>query len=334
MRWLLIFLPLGLLLAWRQVPGIWVFLTAALALIPLADALTQSTDRVAARLGERWGALISVSLSNAPELIFGGVALAAGEVELVKISLIGSILSNLLLVLGLAMLFGGLRNLALSFSPRAARLTVSLLILSLIVIVLPSFLGRQIEAYTVGAAFVLLLTYGATLLFSLYTHRGWLGGRTLVAASGGVLRELLVLIAVSFGIALASHLLVSSLPALSARGVPPLFVGGVLIPFLANAAEHVSAIRFALEDRMDLAVELSAGSSLQIALFTLPLLLLLGGLLGHPWLLSFNKTWWLAALGAAILIAAEVLRDGETHWLEGVLLLGIYALIAWGLWLY
>ena len=345
---LLASVPLALLLGWSGAGAVWVFLSSALALVVLAGWLGRATEELAAHAGATVGGLLNASFGNAAELIIAGVALAAGKVEVVKASITGSLLSNLLLVLGLSVLLGGIRYPEQRFNRESAGLLTSLLTLSLIAYMLPALFDiaergyfevadpRRAElVYSLAVAGVLILAYLANLWFSLVSHRDLLGGREEGhEPHWSTAQAVAVLLVSTAGIALMSELLVRHLEeATHALGVSEFFVGIILVPLVGNAAEHLAAVGFAVRDRMDLAVQIAVGSSLQIALLVAPLLVVLGLVLGQPFDLVFKNPLELAALAATVLITNSVVRDGKTHWLEGVLLLGVYLLLAFAFYL-
>ncbi len=343
-RWLLLLaLPLALILEARGTAGAWVFLLSLVALLPLAGYMAEATEALAARSGPAVGGLLNASFGNAAELIVGAVALAAGKVAVVKASITGSILSNLLLVLGLAVFLGGLRHHTQRFNREAAGLLATLLILATIALSLPALFdfsattyfqsrhpGTADLAYSLAVAGVLIVAYLGNLVFSLVTHR------ELVGATGGVHAPrwsfgfaLLVLALATAGVVTMSELLLRHLEAATRElGLSEFFVGIVLIPFTGNAAEHLAAVGFAIKNRVELTVQIALGSSLQIALLVAPLLVLFGYAVGKPMDLVFKNPLELGALVASVLITNAVVQDGKTHWFEGVLLLGVYALLA------
>jgi len=340
---LLLAVPLAFWAEFRHWDGVWIFLISALALLPLASWMGTATEELAARAGSTVGGLLNATFGNAAELIIALIALNAGKVEVVKASITGSLLSNLLLVLGLSIFLGGLRYHRQSFNRQSAGLLVTLLTLSLVAFMLPAFFDLAERsffevanpappdaAYSLAVAVVLIAVYLANLLFSLVTHRDLVGGleeshepRWSFGTAVGVL------LAATVGVALMSELLVGSLEeATVALGLSEFFVGIILIPLIGNAAEHLAAVSFAIRNKMDLAVQIAVGSSLQIALLAAPLLVIWGWFTGQPFDLVFHNPLELAGLSAAIIITNAVVRDGETHWLEGVMLLGVYALLA------
>jgi Ca2+:H+ antiporter len=343
---MLVFIPLAIALELAHAPAVWIFLASALALLPLASWMGQATEELAARTGSTVGGLLNATFGNAAELIIAMVALLAGKLEIVKASITGSILSNLLLVLGLSIFLGGLRYLRQNFNAQAAGLSASLLTLTLIAFMLPTLFDlaeRSFfkvpdptlpdELFSLATAGVLILIYFANIYFSLRTHKDLLSGLDEShpeehPATWSVPLAVGVLAAATVGVAVMAEFLVGSLEAATAvLGLSEFFVGIILIPLVGNAAEHFAAVLFAVKNKMDLAVQIAVGSSLQIALLVAPILVLVGYFAGRPMDLVFHNPLELAALAASIIATNAVVRDGETNWLEGFLLLGVYVLL-------
>lgn len=332
---LLLAFPLALLAYGLHWGDLWVFLSSALAVIPLALYLGQATEALAHHTGPRWGALLNATLGNAAELIITLVAINRGLIELVKASITGSIIGNLLLVLGAAMLLGGLRHGLQRFDKRQAGTNAVLLMLSVVALAVPTFLSAslgppqsaKVEALSLGVAGAMLLLYGLYLLFA-WQQQPILPKEPAsspgTAPSWSIRRSLLVLTLSTVGVAVASELLVGAVePVVSQFGVSEAFLGVILVPIIGNVAEHLVAVQMAMENKMDLSVEVAVASSLQIALFVAPLLVFISLWVGHPMILTFNR-FEMLALGVAILVASLVSFDGESHWLEGAELLLVY----------
>lgn len=342
---MLVFIPVAIVLEFTHAPAVWVFLVSALALLPLASWMGQATEELAARAGSTVGGLLNATFGNAAELIIAVVALLAGKIEVVKASITGSILSNLLLVLGLSIFLGGLRYLRQNFNAHAAGLSASLLTLTLIAFMLPTFfdlaerdffkvLDPSVpdELFSLATAGVLILIYLANIYFTLRTHKDLLSGldesRSEHEATWSVPFAVGVLGVATVGVAVMAEFLVGSLEAATeVLGLSEFFVGIILIPLVGNAAEHFAAVVFAMKNKMDLAVQIAVGSSLQIALLVAPILVLVGYFAERPMDLVFHNPLELAALAASIIATNAVLRDGQSNWLEGFLLLGVYALL-------
>jgi Ca2+:H+ antiporter len=338
----LVFVPLALVLEFTQGPGLWLFVVSALALLPLAGWMGRATEELALRAGSTVGGLLNATFGNAAELIIAGIALANGQLGVVKASITGSILSNLLLVFGLAIFLGGLRRGRQFFNRDSAALQATMLTLTMLALLLPAFFEftetsyyhvdpkLPSHAFSVAAACVLVVVYGANLVFALLTHRQMLGeadehDHEPTWSTGLAVG---ILVAATAGVAMMAEFLVGSLDvATKAMGLSEFFVGIILIPLVGNAAEHMAAVHFAMRDKMDLAVQIAIGSSLQVALLVAPLLVFMGLVLGQPMDLVFHNPLELAGLAASIIAVNAVARDGETHWMEGAMLLAVYLLL-------
>ncbi|MEB3352426.1 MAG: calcium/proton exchanger [Cyanobacteriota bacterium] len=316
-----------------------VCLTAGAAIVPLAIWLSTATEEVALALGPSLGGLLSAVFSNATELIIALVALRAGLVEIVKASITGTVMANLLLVLGLAMTAGGIGRREQTFQPVLARVNGSAMTLAVLAILLPSLsaLGGGGALLPIGfsrfVAGVLLLVYGLTLVFSLHTHRELYAVAVAdqePAVTPSLGPWLAVLLAATVGVAVESELFVGVVEEVTAGfGLTPLFTGVVLLPLLGGASEYVTAVSMARKDKMDLAVAIALGSTLLVALLVVPVLVLLGPLLGHPLALDFALVEVVAVI-AAVAVSNLVSLDGRSDWLEGVLLLAAYLILAAG----
>lgn len=348
---LLLFVPISIaahFLEWGALP---VFILSGLAIVPLAAWMGTATEEIAVVLGPNLGGLLNATFGNATELIIGIVALKAGLVDVVKASLVGSIVGNLLLVLGLSMLLGGLRYKEQTFQPIVARGNASAMNLAVISILLPTAVDITSKGISQGTmqtlssavAVVLILVYGLTLLFSMKTHTylydvglAGMDPEDLAAANlapdehaepVNVKLWIAVLLACTLMVAVESELLVDSLEeATSSLGLTSLFTGVILVPIIGNAAEHATAVTVAMKNKMDLSVSVAVGSSLQIALFVVPVLVLAGLIFGQPMDLDFNP-FELVAVAVAVLIANSVSSDGRSDWLEGTLLLAAYTVL-------
>jgi Ca2+:H+ antiporter len=338
-RWLLVFLPLALAAEWWHASPVVVFGASALAVVPLAGLLGQATEALAEKTGPRAGGLINASLGNAAELIITLVAIRAGELELVKASIIGSILGNVLLVLGLSILLGGLRHGTQRFDRGDASLDATLLILAVIVVCVPSMFSSaiepnalRVEELNLATAVVVLVLYGLSIVYTLRSRAPARSvGPTVQPSHAGphwTTRQALAVLGASVvGIAAMSEVLVGAVrPVTEMLGLSAFFVGIIVIPIIGNVAEHLVAVQVALKNKMELSLAISVGSSLQIALFVAPLLVFISLLMGNPLTLVFNQ-FELIALMAAVFIAGWVSMDGESNWLEGSMLLAIYAII-------
>ncbi len=345
LRWLPIAAPLSWLFAWLGAPALAVFVACGIAIIPLAAEMGRATEAVAARTGPAVGGLLNATFGNAAELIVAVVALQAGLVDLVKASLIGSILGNLLLILGLSLVAGGLRRPTLTFNRTAAGTGGAMLLLSGAALVIPALFAlvhpaaRPEEALRLseGVALVLVLTYGASLVFSLVTHRQLFHGESGGASHAQVAPysprvALAILAGATALVAVESELLVHATESLVQRvGLSELFLGLIVIPIIGNTAEHATAVVVARRGQTDLALHIALGSSTQVALFVAPLLVGIGVLLGKPMNLVFTG-FEVIALGSASLIVTVIALDGESNWFEGAQLLALYALVALAVW--
>ncbi len=354
---LLLGVPLAFILEWVvPAPPSAVFVVAAIAIIPLAGLLSRATEALADRLGTGPGALLNATFGNATELIVAFFALRAGQPEVVKASLIGSIIGNLLLVLGFAAFLGGLRYPRLRFDAARVKIRASLLIIAIIGFLIPAIFDFNVRALvdlpdgpsddadnrlSLGVAIILLALYAASLIFAFRSRTDPLAGEEAIAAddaataAGGAAapwtpqRAVAILLAATIAIAFMSEFLVGALGGFTTTlGLSTTFVGLIIIPIVGNAAEHASAVTFALKAKMDLAVGIALGSALQIALLVAPLLVLLSWAIGQPMDLVLRSPLELAALIGAVLISNSIARDGETHWYEGAMLLGVYAILA------
>ena len=335
---LLILIPIALVAELARADPVLIFIASAIGVIPLAGLIGEGTEALAAHTGPRLGGLLNATLGNAAELIIAIFALSEGLLDLVRASITGSILGNLLLVLGAALLFGGMRNGVQKFDRGHAGLDATLLILSVIALGIPSLFNfaiepnfTSVEGLSIGASIAILLMYGLVILYSLTTrsHEGDPVGREAHPPSGWSVRRALITLAVAVAfIALLSEFLVGSVKAVTeALGLSQFFIGIILIPIVGNVAEHVVAVQVALKDKMELSLSIAVGSSLQVALFVAPILVLLSLLFGHPLSLEFSG-FEIAAVGAAALIATAVSLDGESNWLEGAMLLVVYVILA------
>jgi Ca2+:H+ antiporter len=340
---LLPFVPVALGLEYlvRDAP-LWIFLTSSIAIVPLAGLMGRATEHLSTHVGPGLGGLVNATFGNAAEIIIAVIALRAGLHDLVKASLTGSIIGNVLLVFGLAALAGGVRYRSLRFNKTAATLGSTMLLLSTAALVLPAVFhltaGEDArlseQRMSLLIALVLLATYGLSLLFSLKTHAhlyGSGGGHAAGPPAVGtwsIRRSLGVLLGSAAVVAFMSELLVGSVEAAAhAVGMNEVFVGVILVAVVGNAAEHSTAILVAVKNKMDLSINIAVGSSVQIALFAAPLLVLSSYAIGPtPMDLLFTP---LEIIAVAIAVAAitVIAHDGETHWMEGVQLVAIYLLI-------
>jgi Ca2+:H+ antiporter len=345
LNYLLIFVPITAILEFFVHPGdVPLFICAALAIVPIAGLMGKSTEMLAARVGPTIGGLLNATFGNATELIIAFFALRAGKIEVVKASITGSMIGNVLFVLGLALLLGGLRYKRQTFNAHTAGALASLLVIVMIAFLIPALFDLTERAnglsasvasqndytFSVGASIVLIGLYLCNMIFSLYTHKDLLSAADEEHHEGGWsnTRAVGTLFACTLAVAWLSEVLVGSLEGFSmALGLSELFAGLIIIPIIGNAAEHAASV-FALKNKMDLSIQIAVGATIQIALLIAPILVLASSLLGHPMDLVIHSPLELAALVGATLITASVARDGETNWLEGAMLLGVYLLLA------
>jgi Ca2+:H+ antiporter len=344
---LLAFAPLALAAEWLHWGPVLVFSFAALAIVPLAGLMGESTERLAAKLGAGIGGLLNATFGNAAELIIALVALQHGLHDVVKASLTGSIIGNSLLVLGLAILLGGLGRERQTFDRSAAGVGGTLLALSAIGFVVPTLFHVVLHAtpqtpslerakaleqgLSLPISLVLLVAYLLSLLFALRTHRHLYAGAPVEAqhaAPGGTGRNLLVLLLATAAIAWMSELLVGAVEGAShALGLTPVFVGVIVVAVVGNAAEHSTAVMMALRNQMDLAINIAVGSSTQIALLLAPLLVIASRFIGPSPMDMHFTVFEVVAVGLAVAVVNLVALDGESNWLEGALLLAVYLIL-------
>ncbi|MEZ5399485.1 MAG: calcium/proton exchanger [Bryobacteraceae bacterium] len=322
-----------------------VFAAACLSILPLAGWLGRATEHLAARTGEGIGGLLNATFGNAAELIIALIALRKGLYDVVKASLTGSIIGNILLVMGAAFLAGGLKHRTQSFNPAGARTQATILTLAVIALIVPAafhHIGgsahmtdlRGAEAdLSIEISVVLLVTYAASLLFTLHTHKQLFSGSGHAEDNGhehawSVGKALAVLFGATALIAWMSEVLVGSVEqAAHSLGMTSVFVGVIVVAIIGNAAEHSTAIMVALKNRMELSMGIAVGSSIQIALFVAPVLVLASRVIGpRPMDLVFTPAEVIAT-GLAVAIAGQVSRDGESNWFEGVQLLAVYLIL-------
>lgn len=345
MNWLFLFIPLtvGLdHLAHVSAPVL--FFMAALAIIPIASLIVRATEQIATRTGDAIGGLLNATFGNAPELIIAVVALKAGYLDMVRASLVGAILANLLLALGVAFLLGGLRFHDQRFNPIAARAYSTMMFLAAVSMIVPSAFSRyfapnevirQEKLLNIGIAILLLAAYGLYILFSLKTHSSAFASLESEDDSGhheeqwGVPRAVISLLTASVLAAWMSEILVGAAEETGkALGMSQVFIGIVFVAIVGGAAESGSAIAMARKNKMDLSVGIAIGSCIQIALFVAPILILASYFIApQPLELSFGRAE-IGSLFMAVLIGAMVCGDGQSNWYKGVQLITVYAIIA------
>src|SRR5262245_50285767 len=348
LNYLLVFIPIAVALRLSGANPLWVFLASALAIVPLAGLMGEATESLAHYLGPTIGGLLNASLGNAPEVIISMLALKNGLVDVVKASITGSILGNLLLTLGLAMLIGGLKRSKQTFNTTEANTSASLLLVAVSALIVPAIFHRATRDMTtaetrdlsIWVAVLLFIVYLASLFFTLVTHKHLFQGEEsddrAAAQTSGVMqvwskrRSISVLVAVTVVLAIVSEMLTDALePASEMLHLNPIFSGLILLAVVGNFAETLNAARFASGDKMGLAFGIAISASTQVALLVAPLLVFTSYLLGDPLDLRFT-TFEVVAVTLAVLIVGRVAADGACNWFEGVMLLAVYSILAVG----
>jgi len=358
LRYLLVFLPLAFLAEFVLHNAMLVFAFSCIALIPLAGLLGEATEELAIYTGPQVGGLLNATLGNAAELIITTVALSQGKIELVKASITGSILGNLLLILGFSMLLGGLRNGIQSFNIRSVNVAASMMTLAVICFIVPTLFETlreiqigKLDVYNTNVtdpalnnlslwvAAILMLLYILSLIFSFQTttdDRQAVGvedhtneeenhkPQWSIKFSVGVLT-----VSTLFIVVLSEFLVGAVEPVVHSLGISELFLGVIIIPLVGNVAEHIVGVQVAIKNKMDLSLAISLGSSMQIALFVAPLLVFISLLFGPPMTLFFSL-FEVAMLTLSVLLAMITSQDGESNWLEGAQLLAVYLIVALG----
>ena len=339
---LLAFIPVSLAAKFLEWGDLTIFIAAGLAIIPLAAWMGTATEEIAVVAGPNLGGLLNATFGNATELIIAIIALRAGYVNVVKASITGSIIGNLLLVMGFSMLLGGIRYKEQTFQSLIARMNAAAMNLAVIAILVPTAVNYTSEGISettlqnlsLAVAIVLIIVYILTLVFSMKTHSYLydvgLAETELIESeqeSPTLVLWMGVLLVCTVCVAFESELLVDSLETATTQlGLTALFTGVVVVPIIGNAAEHATAVTVAMKNKMDLSLSVAVGSTMQIALFVAPLLVIIGKLMGQPMDLDFNP-FELVAVAASVLIANSISSDGKSNWLEGTLLLATYAVL-------
>ncbi len=342
----LLFVPLAVFLELTHATPALVFFAAALAIVPLAGYIGEATEELAKHMGPSIGGLLNATFGNATELIITIFAVRAGELDVVRASIIGSIIGNILLVLGLSIFLGGLKHKKQTFNQDVAGSQSVMLILAVVAVMLPSLFVHalpdkqeklaavRIENFSLWVAGLLVVLYLGSLIFSLVTHREMFAGESEIddgdhdPPKWKKRTAFLVLGLATATVAVMSEFLVSSIePTVEKLGVSKLFVGVIVVPIIGNAAEHATAVTMALKNKMDVSLNICVSSSTQIALFVAPLIVFLSIPLGHPLPFVFND-FEIIAIGFSALIAALIARDGDSNWFEGAQLLIVYAILA------
>jgi Ca2+:H+ antiporter len=343
LNWMLVFIPLAFYFEFEGSHGP-AFIVSMLAIMPLAYLMGKATEEIALRTSESIGGLLNATFGNAVEMIIAGLAiysayqnpeLSETMIQIVQASLIGSILGNLLLVMGLSFVWGGIHYSKQKFSSEASQVNGSLLLLALVSMVIPemyssSTSGTAIVELSHYTALLLLLIYFMQLLFQFKTHSEIYAAEAHhdEVAEMPYRDSIVLLVGSTFFVALMAEILVGSIShAAEEYHLPTLFIGVILVPLFGNAAEHFTAVTVAGKNKMDLSVGIAIGSSIQIALFVTPIMVLIGWALGVPMTLQFGSFETLVTF-LAVLVANFIIQDGESNWLEGAMLLITYGIIA------
>lgn len=348
-NFLLVFAPIAVVLNLVGADHLILFAMAIIGLIPLAKLIGDSTEHLATHYGATLGSLLNVTFGNAAEIIISVVAINAGLIELVKASITGSILGNIMLIFGLSLIAGGVKHKEQIFNRENAGLQSSLIFLAIIGLAIPTILSAtvlkpidlvsqlKLQILSDVLAIVLICVYVAGILFTFFTHKH------LFVAPGGAdevlekdhnrwskRKSFLILGASMVGVVAVSEILVGSVEETSKQfGFGELFVGAIIVGIVGNAAEHSSAILLARKGKIDLSIGIAAGSGTQIALFVVPILVMVGIILGQPFTLEFTL-YELATLFLAAIIMNLIAHDGKSNWFEGIMLTAVYLIIAIG----
>lgn len=336
LNWLLVFVPVAIVLELVHAPAVWIFALSALAILPLAGLIGHATEDLAARSGPQVGGLLNATFGNVTEMIIAFFLILQGELEVVKASITGSIIGNVLVVLGLSFLVGGWKREQQEFNRASAGLHSSSLVIAVVALLMPALFhltpeasNFREEAVSIGVAAILMTVYLLSLLFSFKTHRNlfrstfdhgepkWSVGKGLGLLAGATIL-----------VALMSEFLVGALEETVEKvGLSKLFVGLIIVPLVGNAAEHSSAILLAAKDKMDVSIEIAIGSSTQIALFIAPLLVFVSLAVGHPMDFIFSGIE-IAAVAFSSAILGFIALDGRSNWFEGAQLVAAYLIMA------
>ena len=335
LNFLLVAIPISIILQLTHHSPVLLFGAAGLSIVPLAGYMGKATEEIAIHVGPRLGGLLNATFGNAAELIITIFALRAGLTEVVKASITGSIIGNLLLVLGLSMLLGGFKYKTQKFNRAAAAMHTSMLLMAVTGLIIPAvFLNTHTnpaaEPLSLGVASVLMLVYILSLIFSLHTHKDVFRPNQEHSETPKWSKRMavFVLLIATLFVVLESEFLVKSIdPVVKTLGISELFIGVIVIPIIGNAAEHSTSVMMALKNKMEISLEIAIGSSTQIALFVAPLLVFLGYFMGHPLDFIFTN-YELIVIIMATVINAMINLDGRSNWLEGAQLLAAYAIMA------
>ncbi len=336
LEWLLVFVPAAVVLEVSGASALAIFGVSALAILPLAGAIGHGTEELAARSGPQIGGLLNATFGNVTEMIISFFLILEGEIEVVKASLAGAIIGNVLLVLGLAFLLGGLRRDEQEFNIATAGLHSASLVIAVVALLMPALFsftpeasGFRTEAVSIGVSVVLVLLYVLSLLFSLRTHKAlFRGAQQEGEPKWSLQRALVYIVGATVLVGLMSEFLTGALQETTEElGLSKLFVGLIVVPIIGNAAEHSSAVVLALKDKMDVSIEIAIGSSVQIALFVAPVLVFASLAVGQPMDYIFTG-YEIAAVAFSAAILAFIALDGRSNWFEGAQLLAAYVIVA------
>lgn len=341
LKFMLLFVPISFIGKFLNFSPTIMFILAALSIIPLAGIMGEGTEEISFYTGPKIGGFLNATFGNATELIISFFALKSGLFEVVKSSIAGSIIGNILLVLGASMFIGGLKHKTQNFNINVVETTSSMLLFSLIGLCVPAFfthtinpnlLNTRYDGLSLVVAIVMFILYILSLIFSFFTHKDLYATTTEEEgheSKWSLKKSIAILIIATVIIAIESEFLVGGIEDITSKlGLSEFFVGIILIPIIGNAAEHSTAITMALKNKMDVAIEIALGSSLQIILFVAPVLIFLS-LLFTPMSIIFNP-FELVSLIASVIIANKVASDGQSNWLEGAQLMAVYFIIAAG----
>lgn len=343
---LLIFVPISVIGMFMHMQETLLFITSALAIIPLAGLIGEATEELTFYTGAKLGGFLNATFGNATEIIIIFFSIKAGLFDVVKASLVGSVMGNSLLVLGVSMLAGGLKFKTQVFNKKVTETTATMLLFAVVGLCVPAvfmhtmkvdLISTKYEYLSVIVAVIMFIVYILSLIFSFFTHKelfavipeGEAEEGEPVTPKWSLTKTIIILIVVTACVALESEILVEAVkPMTESLGLSQFFVGIILIPIIGNAAEHSTAVVMAMKNKMDIAIEIALGSSLQIILLAVPLAVFMS-LFFTPMSIIFN-VFELVALIISVVVSSKVASDGESNWLEGALLIAIYIILAVG----
>jgi Ca2+:H+ antiporter len=338
LKYLIIFIPISIVAEFMKMNSVLIFIFSSLAIIPLAGFMGEATEEISIYSGPKIGGFLNATFGNATELIISFFALKQGLFDVVKASIAGSVIGNILLVLGASMFFGGLKYKVQKFNKSIVEISSSMLLFAVIGLSIPAIFTQTVnqevltgkyEWLSIGVSLAMFAIYLVGVYFSFYTHKDLYGSDHADEGEPkwSVSKAIIILILCTLAVALESEYLVNSVePMTEALGLSKFFVGIIIIPIIGNAAEHTTAVIMALKDKMDVSVEIAIGSSLQIILFVAPILVFIS-LLFKPMSIIFNE-FEIVSLIVSVLIVNRVASDGESNWLEGIQLVAVYIIIA------